>query len=160
MVITDGFFTLTPSYSIYYDIYDIILNNPKFISKINYFGLCSSNYGSLKAAFLSSLPLSIRHIDLLSNNIETEEYFVKNVIQLQQQLSSITIRYPKGFLLFDSLKYHSNTLTSISFDSCKFSNNLGLDSLSYLTQLESLQFKHCIGLNLKVIQPYLTLPPH
>ena len=55
------------------------------------------------------------------------------------------------------MKYFSNTLTSINFYSCQFSNTMRFDALSYLTQLESLQFKSCANVNSKVIQPLLSI---
>jgi hypothetical protein len=154
-------FYLTPLDKVYYDIYDTMLNNPNFISKIIYFGLYDyssqlSNYKSLEV-FLSSLPSSIKHINLFTFNVEVEKYLAKTVVQSQSQLSSITFRFPKRNQ-FDTLKHLSSTLTSIiSFESCQFSNTMRFDALSYLTQLESLQFKNCNGLSLKVIQPLLNI---
>ena len=59
--------------------------------------------------------------------------------------------------LLESLKYSSNTLTSINFTSCFFSSTMSFDALSHLTQLESLQFKSCYGLKSIVIQPLLNI---
>src|SRR5436190_17143783 len=57
--------------------------------------------------------------------------------------------------LLNYLKCSSNTLTSINFSEFHFSNTMEFDALYYLTQLESLQFKNCKGLNSKVFQPFL-----
>ena len=105
---------------------------------------------------LSSIPSSIKHIDFSPNHVKVIEHFA-NMIQSQSQLSSIKFSYPEMFLL-NSFKYHSNTLTSINFFSCNFSQPISFDALSYLTQLESLQFnKYCVGLNSKVFQPLLNI---
>src|ERR1043166_2850973 len=89
------------------------------------------------------------------SNAEVKKHFT-NMIQSQSQLSSITF-LSVGISLFNSLKYLSNTLTSINFYSCIFSNSMSFDALSCLIKLESLQFKHCNGLDLKVIQPLLNI---
>src|SRR5205085_377149 len=93
----------------------------------------------------------IKHINFNSN----KKHFT-NMIQSQTQLSSITF-LNFGVFLFDSLKYLSNALISINFYSCDFSKSMRFDALSCLIQLESLQFKYCSGLNLKVIQPLLNI---
>src|SRR5204863_1408093 len=100
---------------------------------------------SLKV-FLSSLPSTIKHINCSFQNVDLDlKNHFANAIQSQSQLSSII--FSSQAPLLDPLKCHSNTLTSINFFSCTFSNIKNFDTLSYLTQLESLQFKYCNGLN-------------
>ena len=149
-----------PQNQLFYYICDKILNNPKFISDIEIFSFeyhCINNppntskFESIQT-FLSSLQLlnsikRIKHINISTNIVEFEKYFT-NIIQSQTQLFSIKTSLLKVPLL-NSLKYSSSTLTSITFSSCLFSNIMELDSLYYFTQLESLQFKNCRGLNSK-----------
>jgi hypothetical protein len=132
------------------------LNNPTEIFYLNFYDYSPPllNYKLLKA-FLSSFPLSIKRISFYSSNLEVKKHFT-NIIQSQSQLSSITF-WLDDVSLFDSFKYLSNTLTSINFYSCDFSKSMRFDALSCLIQLESLQFKRCSGLNLKVIQPLLNI---
>src|SRR2546423_9797349 len=80
------------------------------------------------------------------------------MIQSQTYLSSVKVKHCFPLKILDSLKHSSNTLTSINFDSCHYSNTTRFDALSYLTQLESLQFKYCKGIN-KFIQPLLSITP-
>src|SRR5207253_7506716 len=88
------------------------------------------------------------------NITEFENDFAK-IIQSQTHLSSVKFNnFPK---ILNYLKHSSNTLTSINFHSFHFSNTMRFDALSFLTQLESLQFKFCYGINLKVIQPLLSI---
>src|SRR4051812_16136773 len=99
------------SYHILYRLKDLIRNNAKFISELETFRLKQPGYFWLLHSFLSSLSslsTSIKHIDLYFNPTEVIEHFA-NIIQSQSQLSSITFRY----LEMNTLKYFSNTLTSI-----------------------------------------------
>src|SRR6185312_11083537 len=112
--------------------------------------------------FLSSLSLfstSMKHINF--TNVESEKIF-DNLIRSQTKLSSIKLNTVdiSSPLLLNSLKYHSNTLTSISFVFCFFSNNnISFDAISNLIHLESLQFSNYLRgideLGLKFIQPLL-----
>ena len=112
---------------------------------------------------LSSFSTSMKHIEFI--DIELEKNF-DNFIQSQIKLSSIKLNHVdiSSPLLLNSLKYHSNTLTSISFDYCYFSDrNMRVDAISYLIHLESLQFNYsnylCSTdeLELKFIQPLLNI---
>ncbi|RIA86693.1 hypothetical protein C1645_828921 [Glomus cerebriforme] len=160
----------------FHDIYYMIINNPKFISKLSLFSFEFYNWPTLKQntvqnieslqtflSSISSLCTCIKHINFYykcTDDIEFEKNLA-NIIQSQLQLSSVKIGFPMNLLskvpLFDSLKYSSNTLTSIHFNSCIFSDSMKFDALSYLTKLESLQFKNCSGLKSKVIQPLLNI---
>src|ERR1051326_8655477 len=116
-------------YQFIYGICDIVLNNPKFISEIFHFEffdyLYSLSYNKSFETFLSSFTSPIKHIGFCSKNLEVKKNFT-NIIQ-RTQLSSITF-WHFGVSLFDSLKYLSNTLTSINFDRCKFSNSMSFDT--------------------------------
>ena len=130
------------------------MNDSKFISEIETFSLDYNhyplrNYGSSVESiqtFISSLPslsTSIKHIDFGSSKKEFYDLFA-NILQSQSQLRSVKIKtptHPKVYLfpLLDSLKYFSNTITSINFCLYTFSDIISVDALSYLTQLESLQ---------------------
>ena len=92
--------------------------------------------GELQLSFLSSRLL-----------IYSLEKFFANMIKSQTHLSSAAFELPK---ILDSLKHSSNTLTSIKFSLCHFSNNR-FDALSHLTQLDSLQLKYCSRLKSNVI---------
>ena len=115
----------------------MVSNNPKFISEIScfefYYYKSLLNYKLLKT-FLSSFPLSIKHISFNSSNLQVRKHFT-NMIQSQSQLSSITF-WLDDVSLFDSFKYLSNTLTSINFYSCDFSKSMRFDALSCLIQLD------------------------
>jgi hypothetical protein len=149
-------------YDFLYGIGDMILINPKFLSEIKILSLsfngCYRYYYKyeLLKPFLSSLSSSssIKHINFCSDYENVKQDFT-NIIQSQSKLSSITVT--KMTIELDSLKYFSNTLTSINFDSCNFNDAIRFDALTYLIKLESLQFKDCSGLNLKVVQPLLNI---
>jgi len=145
------------------DIGELILKNPKFISNVENFTL--SKYNSTKSqppvSSLSIIFSSIKQLefDLPINNV----LFAKDLahlIQSQSQLSSIILSLTSSNIvhLIDALKHCSKTLTSIRFNSCNFMEGFSFDGLKYLTNLQSLHFINCLGLNLHIIQPLLDIP--
>ena len=80
------------TYQFTYDICDIVLNNPKFISEIFHFEFFdyfySLSYNKSFETFLSSFTSPIKHIGFCSKNLEVRKNFT-NIIQ-RTQLSSIT----------------------------------------------------------------------
>src|SRR6266498_3815297 len=153
-----------------FEIFELILNNSKFMSDIENFTL--KFYDVYKEPpkydqiFLTPLPLSlIKHLDIhikierhLGNSIDGKiERYIADLIQQQNQLLSLTL-YSITSNVLDTLKYHSNTLTSVRFDSCDFTNILSFDGFKHLTQLKSLQLIWCAGLTTRFFQSLLDLP--
>ncbi|RGB27596.1 hypothetical protein C1646_768921 [Rhizophagus diaphanus] len=129
-------------------IYELILNNPTFISNIEEFTFHLFNYdeqSNIIEQFLSSLPSNIKHIEFFFKSRNGgEKDIITDLINSQSQLTSIKMRFSYYMLsssFLDSLKNSSNTLTSLYFGS-DFTFDF-YDTLSNLTQLESLQFKDC-----------------
>jgi len=125
--------------------YDIILDNPKFISDIKTLNFTFTN-------ILTSLPSlsllsSIKHL-VIYHNFGRIQY-IANLIQSQTQLLSLSLNYMIGnTYLLDSFKHCSSTLTSITFLFCDFTKNSSFDGLKYLTRLKSLQIIYCRGLTI------------
>src|SRR6266542_220204 len=83
-----------------FEIYEMILENPKFISKIENFALY-----------------------FLDGGYNDPNYNHPNLIQSQSQLLSISLYFRTiNISLSDAFKYCSNTLTSITFEFCNFAN--------------------------------------
>ena len=146
---------INPPNQLFYHIRDKILDNPKFISEIEIFSFDyklkqnSQKFESIQKFYYHYFP---KHINISTDNVGFEKIFV-NKIQSQTQLSSIKIKLLQVPLL-NSLKCSSTTLTSINFSECRF-YTMEFGALYYLTQLESLQFKDCKGLNSKLFSMLL-----
>ncbi len=138
-----------------FEIYELILDDSKFISKIENFTLDFIYTPDPKfdfQIFLKPLPSLLSSIKHLGIYVDDEILFTRNLmdlIQSQSQLLSLSLFFitAKNFSL-DFFKYHSNTLNSISFDCCDLTNILIFEGLQYLTQLESLQFDDCQGITI------------
>ncbi|CAG8504491.1 3486_t:CDS:1 [Funneliformis mosseae] len=152
-----------------------ISDNPKFLSGIKDFTLdFSHKYRNIFAypvlypfqSFLMSLPSvltsSIKHFSIYFG-FDKEMLTARNLerlIQSQTQLLSLSfysITANVAYLL-GCLSYSSNTLTSIKFNYCDFTNISSFNGLNYLSHLESLQFIHCKGITVRVFQPLLNIP--
>ncbi len=142
------------------------MDNPKFLSNIESFiwdcsivGSTNCLYFNLFQPFLTSLPSSLSLIKYLDVDVDQEILTAKNLadlIQSQTQLLSLSLRQiRRNSDLFDAFKHCSDSLISIKFFQCDFSDILTFDGLKYLTQLESLQFYHCYGLTIQAFQPLL-----
>ena len=92
-------------YQFFCNICEMIIENPKFVSEISYFGYyyhSSLLNNELLKAFLSSLPSSIKHISFSTTNAEVHKHFANKM-----QLSSTIFR--PSISMLDSLKHSSNT---------------------------------------------------
>ncbi len=146
-----------------FEVYESILNNSKFISNIENFTLNYYIYNEppkfdvqILLTPLPSLLSLIKHLDIyVEDGLSTKN--LPDLIRSQNQLLSLTIYFTTSNVL-DIFKYRSNTLTSIKFNSCDFTNILSFDGLKYLTQLKSLQLIWCIGLTTRFFQSLLDLP--
>ncbi|CAI2163862.1 11055_t:CDS:1 [Funneliformis geosporum] len=153
----------------------IISENPKFLSDIKNFTLDFSHkdrnifdYPVLLdpfRSFLTSLPsmlTSIKHFSIYFGFYKEmlNARNLERLIQSQTQLLSLTlysISENVAYLL-GSFNYCSNTLTSIKFSYCDFTNLSSFNGLYYLAHLESLQFIHCKGITVRFFQPLLNIP--
>ena len=150
-----------------FGICEIILNHPNLISRIENFKLMvmdQPNFDLLQP-FLTSLPsLSslIKHFNPIYSHIFYGGMLPKNIaniIQSQTQLSSLSFGCViADTYLLNTFRYCFNTLTSIEFLHCKFSDVLSFNVLTLLTKLQSLQFIHCQGITAQFFQPLLDTP--
>ncbi|CAG8587990.1 17695_t:CDS:2, partial [Funneliformis caledonium] len=147
-------------------IFNEICKKPKFLSDIKYFTL---DFDRCKV--IPHLPIpsfeyspsaitSNKHFTIYFNSKKNlSERNLKYFIKSQTQLLSLTLYTisSKVAYLMSALKYCSNTLTSIEFNSCDFNDMPSLNGLNYLIHLESLQFKHCKGITVQVFRPLLDI---
>ena len=140
----------------------IILNHPGFMSNIENFTLYFLNSDDFPnfLSLPSLLSSSIKHLDI---SVDKDCLFARrnlsDLIQSQSQLLSLSLGFitPNSSLL-DTFKSCSNTLTSIKFIHCDFTNVQSPNGFKYLTQLKSLQFVHCQGIKIQCFQSLLDLP--
>ena len=139
-----------------FEIYELILNNSKFISDIENFRLSSSwsNF-DIQNMLTQLLPLltSIKHIDIdIDEGFSSADRCITDLVQSQTQLLSFSICSVTQNIL-DAFKYCSNTLTSIEFIYCDFKKVSLFDRLRYLIQLEILRFHYCWGMTTQTFHP-------
>ncbi|GBB85596.1 hypothetical protein RclHR1_01210004 [Rhizophagus clarus] len=139
------------------EIYNVILKNPKFISGIKDFRIISTGFQDTPK-FLSYLSLNCESIKYLEFDISKEsvhtEYLreIKNLFLSQATLSKVF--FNRTHSLTESLKYCSNTLTSIKFHFIIFDEEmLFLNEAQHLIHIKSLEFKYCEKPEL-FIQPF------
>ncbi len=159
----DLIITYNDYYGLFFiNIYQLILDNPKFISNVKNFTLNCSKFDSIQH-FLKSLASSlssIRHLDIYINRgLSTEN--LANFIHSQTQLLSLSLwskTITESAASLGAFMYCSDTLVSLMFFHCDFTKILSFNRLKYLTQLRSLQFISCKGLTTQVFQPLLDIP--
>jgi hypothetical protein len=155
-----------PSNQFANNIYELILNQPNFISEIKEFSIYIEKLPShefflqkLKSLqdFLSSLSLvcnSIRYLELFFPHdvymklIQEIRNLFKSQFNLSKILISDFIDYINNTLTdslksLKSLKYCSNTLTTISFYFIIFTNNMLYNEIEHLIHIKCLEFIHC-----------------
>lgn len=135
----------------FYNFAGLILENPKFISRVKDFRIIIScpEFKAIRKLqnFLSSLPLicnSIKYIELNFPHEVHNKFLqeIKNLFKSQITLSKVL--FNRICSLTESLKYCSNTLTSISFHFIIFNENmLLLNEIEHLIHIQSLEFKYC-----------------
>ncbi|CAB5394133.1 unnamed protein product [Rhizophagus irregularis] len=141
----------------FYNLDELILETPKFISRVKDFRIIIScpEFEAIRKLqnFLSSLPLicnSIKYIELNFPHEVHNKFLqeIKNLFKSQITLSKVL--FNRICSLTESLKYCSNTLTSISFHFIIFNENMLL-----LNEIE-----HLIHMNLNIMkdQNYLFNP--
>ncbi|CAG8566176.1 4195_t:CDS:2 [Funneliformis caledonium] len=148
-----------------------ICKKPKFLSDIKYFTLDFNHDDEIPHLpkpsfqnFFEYLPTAItsnKHFTIyfsLEENISKRN--LEYLIQSQTQLLSLTLHSitTKVTYILNALKYCSNTLTSIKFNNCDFTNMSSLNGLNSLAHLESLHFKYCEGITVQVFRPLLDIP--
>ncbi|CAG8611417.1 2649_t:CDS:1 [Funneliformis mosseae] len=135
----------------------LILNNPKITSDLRVITLDVSNVSS--ESFLTSLPSissSIRQMNVFFNGMSIN---ISNVIRSQNRLSSLSFENLKyNVNLMNAFKSYPQTLTSIEFNICNFTNISSLVGILYLSQLKSLHFFHCRGFTVRDFQSLLVHP--
>ncbi|PKC05889.1 hypothetical protein RhiirA5_420331 [Rhizophagus irregularis] len=135
----------------FYNLDELILETPKFISRVKDFRIIIScpEFEAIRKLqnFLSSLPLicnSIKYIELNFPHEVHNKFLqeIKNLFKSQITLSKVL--FNRICSLSESLKYCSNTLTSISFHFIIFNENmLLLNEIEHLIHIQSLEFKYC-----------------
>ncbi|CAI2191265.1 4689_t:CDS:1 [Funneliformis geosporum] len=131
------------------EIYNMMLNNENFISNVDKLDLWIEKRQTLPTRFLATLPSlipSIKHLSICANTNNTINLFIRNLIQSQAQLLSLSLYGMYSIVLLDSFKCYFNTLTLIKFDNCNFANLGEYDALKNLTQLKSLHFNNWKGI--------------
>ncbi|PKK72718.1 hypothetical protein RhiirC2_848199 [Rhizophagus irregularis] len=115
----------------FYNLDELILETPKFISRVKDFRIIIScpEFEAIRKLqnFLSSLPLicnSIKYIELNFPHEVHNKFLqeIKNLFKSQITLSKVL--FNRICSLTESLKYCSNTLTSISFHFIIFNENI------------------------------------
>ncbi|CAG8535917.1 1157_t:CDS:2 [Funneliformis mosseae] len=136
---------------------ELNLNNPTFISNIKKVTLYSST-GEIQSFF--TLTSSIKHLNIHVDEFELSE-ILSDLIQSLPQLLTLSTQYSNVSLSNAAFKSYPNSLTSIKFTFCDFLNVSSFDDFKYLTQLRSLQFIYCKGINTQFFQPLLDIstPP-
>lgn len=135
----------------FYNIDELILENPIFLSRVKDFRVKIScpEFEAIRKLrnLLSSLPLicnSIKYIELdFPHEVHIE--FLKEIKNLfKSQITLSKVLFNRTYSLTESLKYCSNTLTSINFHFIIFDENmLLLNEIKHLIHIKSLEFKFC-----------------
>ncbi|CAG8458960.1 7430_t:CDS:1 [Funneliformis mosseae] len=141
------------------ELYAMISDNAKLISNVKNISLMPMlQLNMTSQLFVISLPSLISSIRHLSICDDTNVSFVRNLIQSQTQLLSLSFCKVKRIDLLDHFKYCFNTLTLIKFEHCDFRKVLSFDGLRNLTNLKSLHFDKCFGVTTQFLQPLLDIP--
>ncbi|CAG8666290.1 6126_t:CDS:2 [Funneliformis caledonium] len=140
-----------------------LFNYPNFIKVLNTNKVKShifdrvtlySSTGELQS-FLTSTS-SIKHLNIHVDEFEASE-ILSDLIQSQPQLLTLSTQYSNVSLSNAAFKSYPISLTSIKFTFCDFLNVSSFDDFKYLTQLRSLQFIYCKGINTQFFQPLLDI---
>ncbi|GBB85614.1 hypothetical protein RclHR1_01210022 [Rhizophagus clarus] len=150
------------------NLFEFIMKKKDFISDIKNLTISSKNiYLSPQFDdFLYSIPTIFSSIKNLNLNLKVNDTpltkSLSDIIQFQSNISSITLSFTKSDIIyiFDTFKYCSNTLISLKFLECDFTNlNIStFKGLKYLTNLKYFHLINCLGFKLHVIQPLLDIP--
>ncbi|CAI2179745.1 6690_t:CDS:1 [Funneliformis geosporum] len=136
------------------EMHKLILTNPKITSDLKVISLDVSNEPILTS--LLSISSSIRQLNLYYGGKSTN---VSSVIRSQSRLSSLSFdNLTYDVYLMNAFKFYPQTLTSIEFKLCNFTNISSLEGIQYLSQLKSLYFFHCRGLTVRAFQSLLVHP--
>jgi hypothetical protein len=155
--------------NLFIDLFEFIMKNEKFITDIKNLTISSENIYLISPqfdSFLYSIPTIFSSIKNLNLNLKVNDIplikSLSDTIQSQSHITSITFSFTRSDIiyLFDTFKYCSNTLISLKFLECDFTNiNISsFKGLKYLTKLKYFHLINCLGFKLHVIQPLLDIP--
>ncbi|CAI2177920.1 426_t:CDS:1 [Funneliformis geosporum] len=144
------------------EICEMMLRNSKFISNIEKLSFCFFKRPRFDLqsflTSLSSLTTSINHFRI-SFFIDKYEGDLTDIVTTQNRLLSFAFYcVTVNARLLNSFKHCFNTLTTMKFLHCNFTNISSFDVLQYFTQLQSLCFDNCEGLKDQAFQPLIDNP--